>query len=154
MNNLPLDRNIRFHAMSCIAANLMLPFVVSIPLMIAPSSFGVQIVIPCIVLGCVYPIVIWQTNRRKHSFVEECTRGALNFTLSTYLYLVIFSSIWVGSFFDAFKTPQGFFTNMFIFTSLAIPLICIAYIGGIVFGIVNAAKGNIYKYPFSIRFFR
>ena len=154
MNNSPLDRNIRIHAMLCIAANLILPFIISIPIMIAPTLFGIATIIPCVALGWIYPLIIWKTNRRKHPFVEECTREALNFMLSTYLYLVIFSSIWVGSCFDAFKTPPGYFANMLILISLIIPLICILYIRGIVFGVIEASDGNIYKYPLSIRFFR
>ena len=156
MNNLPLDRNIRIRAILCIVANLMLPIVVYIPVMIiAPTLFGIPIVIPYIALGWVYPLIIWQTNRRRHSFVEECTREALNFTLSIDLYLIIFGSILTGScLFNVYKGMSDFFLSMVIFTSFIIPLICITYIGGIVFGIVNAAKGKVYKYPFSIRFFR
>ena len=154
MNNLPLDRNIRFRAMLCIAANLMLPYVVSIPITIAPKLFGIPTIIPCVALGWVYPLMIWQTNRRKHPFVEECTREALNFTLSIYLYLVIFSSIWFATCSNTLIPPLRFLGELFIFLTFAIPLICITYIGGIVFGIVNAAKGNVYNYLFSIRFFR
>ena len=152
------DPAIRVQATLCILANLILPFMIAISIWMVPTLYGVSTLIPCLALGWVYPIMIWLLNRQKHSFIDECTREALNFTLTIYICLVVLGNISIAGCLIIFSGTNSFFTVVIFFSSLIGMLITsilfLFYCFAIVLVSIQAARGNIYKYPLTIRFFR
>ena len=150
-----IDRKVRIRAMLWIMSNLMLPFILIILTSTLPKSLNVtSIAFLFVGLPLVYPLVIWLINRRRHDFINQCTREHLNFTLSTSLYLTILTSIWIGSCFETFRSPASPLQIVLAVTSFAIPIVCLIYICLTIFASIQAARGNIYKYPLTIRFLR
>ena len=160
MNN-EIDREIRFTAMWCSLANLIMP--VSLVLDGTFSLLMAFFISPILVM------LIWITNRKKHPFIDESARKALNFTLSINLCLAIvtFSLIrsfawWTETYYSL--SPEDFIANsssngdslLTTVSSLNLltHILILIHICSIVFGSIQAARGNIYKYPLSIRFFR
>ena len=151
-----IDQKIRLQAMSWILANL-LPSAISLLfnslLPINSPIIGLLFAsFSTIALFC--PLVIWLINRKSHPLISECTRESLNFTFSNYLYVTIVASIWIGSCFGNVLAPSGFSTGVFAFSSFVLCILGLFYICAIVFGGIQAARGNVYKYPLTIRFFK
>ena len=150
-----IDQKIRIRAMLWILSNLMLPFILVILTSIVPKSIDmVSAMFILVGLPLVYPLVIWLINRRRHDFINQCTRETLNFTLSTSLYLTVLISIWIGSCFKTLNSATSPFQTVLAVTSYAIPIVYLMYICLTIFASIQAARGNIYKYPLTIRFFR
>ena len=114
-------------------------------------------------------MLIWITNRKKHPFIDESAKKALNFTLSIDLCLAIvtFSLMrsfawWTETYYslssEDFMANYSSNSNAFLTTvsslSLFTQILIVIHVCSIVFGSIQAARGNIYKYPLSIRFFR
>ena len=153
------NREIRFIAMLCSLANLIMP--VSLGLDGTFSLFMAFLISP------ILAILIWVTNREKHPFIDESAKNALNFTLSIELYIVIvtlsivvMTMTWLAKYFAYPPSLDSFldfdFTPIGIgaIVSLVIPALCLMHFLAIVYGSVCVIKGKIYKYPFTIRFFK
>ena len=156
MSSSNIDQKIRRQAMLWILANL-LPSAISLLFnsllpMNSPIVGSLLTSFSAMALFC--PLIIWLINRKSHPLISECTKESLNFTFSNYLYVTIVASIWIASCFGSFLTPSGFFTGVFAFSSHTLLLLGLFYICAIVFGSIQAARGNVYKYPLTIRFFR
>jgi uncharacterized protein len=149
MSNSPIDREIRFRAMWYSLANLIMPASVAFSLI-----FISWISLLVVFTSLIFLLIILLANRRKHPFVDKSAKESLNFTLSIGLYLAIWISIWVGSCFAAFTNSSSPFGAVFMISSFVIPLLFLLHFLAIVLGSIQAAKGNAYKYPLSIRFFR
>jgi uncharacterized Tic20 family protein len=165
MNKLPSDKSVRNVAMWGTLSNLIL-----LAIGILPTFVTVPSIEPFIL--SLFPIFIWQKDRRKHSFIDESLTKAINFTLSICLYVSIafiisMTSLVVGYLHEDRGTPPdpnldsnirsimsniggiGFYSGIGIYILLIFVHACT-----IAFGSFQAAKGNVYKYPLSIHFFK
>ena len=147
MSKSPIDLKVRLWAMLLILTNLVLPSIIINILLDVSLLITLSLVV---VIFC--SLVIWLINRTRHPLISECTRESLNFTFSTYLCLIIMTSIWIISYFGTVLSPSEFLTGVFAFSSSAIEILCLIYICLIVFASIQAARGNIYRYPLTIRF--
>jgi uncharacterized protein len=155
------NREIRFTAMLCNLANLIVP--------VSLGLDGTFSLLMAFFISPILAILIWVTNRKKHPFIDKSAKQALNFTLSIDLYLAIAafcmmrSTLWWTEIYYSLS-PEDFMANSsanhnsLLTTvsslSLFIQILIVIHVCSIVFGSIQAARGNIYKYPLSIRFFR
>jgi uncharacterized protein len=155
------NREIRFIAMWCSLANLIMP--------VSLCLDGIFPLFMAFLISPVLVILIWITNRNEHSFIDKSAKQALNFTLTIDLYLaiatfcIVRSSLWWTELYYSLSS-RDFLANSsangdLLHTtvnslSLFIQILVIIHVCSIVFGSIQAARGNIYKYPLSIRFLR
>ena len=93
------------------------------------------------------PLVLWLVKRDSHPFVDAQGREALNFNLSALLYLAV---LFVTGFVFSFLTLG---LGLFLFVP--------AFIAGmagwavlVIVAAVRASKGELFRYPLTIRFVR
>ncbi|CAA6804457.1 MAG: Unknown protein [uncultured Aureispira sp.] len=87
-------------------------------------------------LGIILPVVFWVMNKDNDPLVDTHGRNILNFNLSLIIYCIICVVL------------------MFVFIGFGLILIPIIFM--IVFpviGAVKASNGEVWKYPFSFKFF-
>jgi uncharacterized Tic20 family protein len=95
------------------------------------------------VIGCaVAPLVIWQLKSDEFPYVAEQGRRAVNFQLSMLLYVTIGTIICLVSLIGVFLIPVVFC----VFGLVDLMLVLIAA--------VKANRGQHYRYPIAIRFFK
>jgi uncharacterized Tic20 family protein len=92
--------------------------------------------------GVVAPLIIWQLKLDEYPFVAEQGRRAVNFQLSMLLYVTIGVIICFASIVGTFLVPVVFC----VFSLIDVIFVLIAA--------VKANRGQHYRYPFSIRFFK
>ncbi len=93
------------------------------------------------------PLVVWLARRDAHPFVDAQAKEALNFNLSAVLYAV--AIIVFGFVFTVVTFGLGIIA--------LIPLVLaamIAWVVLIVVAAVKASKGELFRYPLTIRFVR
>lgn len=90
----------------------------------------------------VAPLVIWQLKADEFPFVAEQGRRAVNFQLSMLLYVTIGIIICFAAIVGTFLVPVVFF----VFSLVDVIFVLIAA--------VKSNRGQHYRYPFSIRFFK
>jgi uncharacterized protein len=155
------NREIRFTAMWCNLANLIVP--------VSLGLDGTFSLLMAFFISPILAILIWVTNRGKHPFIDRSAKKALNFTLSIDLCLAIVtfcqmrSILWWTELYYSLS-PEDFMANaasnrdsmLTTVSSLSLftQILIVIHVCSIVFGSIQAARGNIYKYPLSIRFFR
>jgi uncharacterized Tic20 family protein len=102
---------------------------------------GLSPILP--VIGCaVAPLVIWQLKADEFPFVDEQGRRAVNFQLSMLLYVTIGTIICLISLVGIFLIPV---------------VLCIFGLVDLIFVLIAAVKANRgqhYRYPLTIRFFK
>jgi uncharacterized Tic20 family protein len=102
---------------------------------------GLSVLLP-VIGGVVAPLIIWQLKLDEYQFVAEQGRRAVNFQLSMLLCVSIGIIVCFASIIGAFLVPAVF---------------CIYGLVDVIFVLIAAAKANRgqhYRYPFSIRFFK
>ena len=92
--------------------------------------------------SAVAPLVIWQLKADEFPFVAEQGRRAVNFQLSMLLYATIGTIICFVSLVGAFLVPVVFC----VFSLVDVIFVLIAA--------VKANRGQHYRYPLTIRFFK
>ena len=124
---------------------------------------GVGIPLPIPLLSIILPLIIWLTNKQKHSFIDAQGKESLNFQISLLIYSIIACIIAVFLFFTTCGAMYNQNANqlmvnlLFIATILMgilLLLIVIFQIFLVIFASVKAYKGQLYRYPFTIRFLR
>ncbi|GAB1857193.1 DUF4870 domain-containing protein [Flavobacteriaceae bacterium MHTCC 0001] len=118
------------------------------------------------------PLILWTINKGKSDFVDQHGKQALNFQISMLLYAIILGTLTVPFF--IFKIIGSFdfidfngFHNFHISLDKPSPLL---YVGGglgilaaiafiielalIVIASLKARDGELYKYPFTIKFLK
>lgn len=93
------------------------------------------------------PLVIWLAKRESHPFVDAQGKEALNFNLSALLYIVV---LFVFGFIFTFIT-LGF--GAFLFVPAFIAAMA-AWVVLVIVAAVKASKGEVFRYPLTIRFVR
>lgn len=92
--------------------------------------------------SAVVPLLIWQLKADEFPFVAEQGRRAVNFQLSMLLYVTIGTIICFASIIGAFLIPVVF---------------CVFGLVDLIFVLIAAVKANRgqhYRYPLTIRFFK
>ncbi len=80
------------------------------------------------------PLVVWLVNRNGSDFVDDQGKEALNFQLSVMLYIVLMAISIIGA--------------------VLIPVAIVADIVLTVIASIRASKGQMYRYPWTIRFIK
>jgi uncharacterized Tic20 family protein len=93
------------------------------------------------------PLVLWLVKREADPFVDDQGKEALNFNLSALIYIVV---LFVGGFFFSFIT-LGF--GVFLFVPAAIAAMA-AWVILVIVAAVKSSKGELFRYPLTIRFVR
>lgn len=93
------------------------------------------------------PLVVWLAKRDAHPFVDAQAKDALNFNLSALLYTVAVFA------FGFLFTVVTFGLGILFFIPLVIGVM-IAWVVLVVVAAVKASKGELYRYPLTIRFVR
>jgi uncharacterized protein len=145
-----IEPNIRLIAFCCIAANLTIPASVVIGT-ICITNYSIVSPIVALITSLLFVFITWLINRRKHPFIDESATEALNFTLSIYLYLAIWTSIWIETCKSSLASKSDL-SGILMISSFAIPILFLLHFFAICFGSIRADGGKVYKYPLSIRF--
>ena len=95
-------------------------------------------------------LVFWRTHRHRHPFINESGKEALNFSLSSDLCVLIICTILFAS--CGFYPSALPLLNFIGFTWVLVPLLLFTHFCLTIFGSIRANMGEIYKYPYTIRF--
>jgi uncharacterized Tic20 family protein len=93
------------------------------------------------------PLVIWLAKRESHPFVDAQGKEALNFNLSALLYIVVLFAF--GFIFTLITL--GFGALLFVPAFIAAMA---AWVVLVIVAAVKASKGELFRYPLTIRFVR
>lgn len=114
------------------------------------------------------PLILWQAQKDRSDFLDEHGKEAVNFNISFSLYIFILSasffSFFLGNFFnilDKFDhvdfghqiNIQGDIFSFFGIFSL-VGIISLIKIALIIIASMKANNGELYKYPFTIKFIK
>ena len=89
---------------------------------------------PC---GIVVPIVLWALGKDKSPQIDQHGKIVLNWIVSSFIYLLVIGILCIA-----------------IIGFLLVPVLLILMIVFPVIGAVKANEGTVWKYPFSISFFK
>lgn len=114
------------------------------------------------------PLILWQTQKERSSFLDEHGKQAVNFNISYSIYIFVLSagilSLLFGNIFDVFNginidfdldrdySFRGLF-GFLGFASLA-GLVSLVKIALIIIASMKANEGEQYEYPFTIKFLK
>lgn len=112
------------------------------------------------------PLILWQTQKERSTFLNKHGKEAVNFNISFGLYIFIlgagFLSFFFGSMFDIFNgvnidfdfNNNYSFNNLFSFIGVAsfTGIITLIKIALIIIASMKANNGEQYQYPFTIKF--
>lgn len=112
------------------------------------------------------PLILWQTQKERSTFLDKHGKEAVNFNISFGLYIFIlgagFLSFFFGSMFDIFNgvnidfdfNNNYSFNNLFSFIGVAsfTGIITLIKIALIIIASMKANNGEQYQYPFTIKF--
>lgn len=112
------------------------------------------------------PLILWQTQKEKSSFLDEHGKEAVNFNISFALYIFILSASFITFLFRPFlNILKGIhidfgddysYNSLFGFlgiSSLA-GIVILIKIALIIIASMKAKEGELYKYPFTINFIK
>lgn len=95
------------------------------------------------VVAIVIPIIMWQVKKDQSPFLDDHGREAVNFQISLLIWSVVFTLVAI---------PVGILT-----CGIGIVIALVPYVIGIV-GMIQASsaanRGEFYRYPMTIRFFK
>lgn len=98
------------------------------------------------------PLILWQTLKERSTFLDEHGKEAVNFNISFGLYIFIVSASFIPFLFGGHHGYGGLF-GILGFASLA-GLIALIKIALIIIAAMKANKGELYHYPFTIKFIK
>lgn len=118
---------------------------------------------PFLFTNLITPLVVWLAKKDEHEFIDANGRESLNFQISMTLYGIAICVLIVGLIFLLFvfgvfaDTARG--ALGFVFTGMGlIGIVIIALLFGLlqlalaILASLKAKEGQIYRYPFTIRF--
>lgn len=112
------------------------------------------------------PLILWQTQKDKSSFLDNHGKEAVNFNISFAIYIFIlgasFLSFFFGNLAGIFNNINIDFShdyrnqNIFSFLGIAstVGLLTLIRIALIIIASMKANDGELYKYPFTINFLK
>ena len=87
-------------------------------------------------LPVIGPLVVWLMKKDSSDYLNQQGRELLNFQLTYFIY--------------------GFVSFLLVFVIIGIPMLVVVGIASLIFtviGIVKASEGQVYRFPWSFRFF-
>lgn len=96
------------------------------------------------------PLIIWQLKKKKSTFVDQNGKAALNFQLSITLYIFIVCLMIVPFLFFS-GAIAGIELPLLLFTVGAGGVVIVQFIF-VIMAAIKAAKGEVFHYPFTIKF--
>jgi len=114
------------------------------------------------------PLILWQAQKDRSDFLDEHGKEAVNFNISFGLYLFILGASFFTFFFRIFSkilnkidhvdfghsiSFNGDFFNFFGIFSI-VGIVTLIKIGLIIIAAMKANNGELYKYPFVIKFIK
>nr|WP_255495407.1 DUF4870 domain-containing protein [Dysgonomonas sp. 521] len=101
-------------------------------------------------LGFIIPIILWQIAARRSEVIDKHGRNIVNFILSLIIYYaVLFAScILLVSLYK-----EIVYLLAFVVSALAV-IFAVAIVTLIIIAVIKASRGEFWKYPLSIQFFR
>ncbi|WP_428742922.1 DUF4870 domain-containing protein [Tenacibaculum sp.] len=112
------------------------------------------------------PLILWQTLKERSTYLDEHGKEAVNFNISFGLYIFILSASFIPFFFgNLFNWFNGVdfdfdghhgFRGLFGFIGIAslAGIISLIKIALIIIAAMKANKGEMYHYPFTIKFIK
>ena len=112
------------------------------------------------------PLILWQTQKDKSSFLDEHGKEAVNFNISFAIYLFILSASFISFFFGSFTSifdginidfgEDYSYNNIFSFFGIAsiVGLVGLIKVALVIIASMKANNGEMYKYPFTINFLK
>ncbi len=91
------------------------------------------------------PLVLWLVKRESHPFVDAHGKEALNFNLSALIYAIGLAV--VGFVFSFVTLGFGLFLLIPLFIAAAV-----VWLVAVIVAAVKASKGELFRYPLTIRF--
>ena len=83
------------------------------------------------------PLLLWLWKREESSAVDEHGKESLNFQLSMTIYTIVAAA------------------TLFIFIGIVLlPVVLVANLVLVILASLDASKGQLYRYPFTIRFLK
>lgn len=125
------------------------------------AIIGMPLPIP--LASIVVPLIIWLANRSKHPFIDAQGKESLNFQISLLIYSTIALILSVFLFFttcgvlynqNANQQLANFLIVATVGSVAFVVILSILQIFLVIFASVRAYKGELYRYPFTIRFLR
>ncbi|MDX8553976.1 DUF4870 domain-containing protein [Tenacibaculum sp. 1B UA] len=112
------------------------------------------------------PLILWQTLKERSHFLDEHGKEAVNFNISYSLYIFIlglsFIPFFFGSLFNGFNGVDidfgghhghGGLFGFFGFASI-VSIVALIKVALIIIAAMKANKGEMYKYPLTIKFIK
>ncbi|SEB36000.1 hypothetical protein SAMN04489761_0112 [Tenacibaculum sp. MAR_2009_124] len=112
------------------------------------------------------PLIIWQTLKEKSPYLDQQGKEAVNFNISFSLYIFVlgasFFSFLFGNIFDIFNGVDIDFGGHHSYNGLfgilgvasLVSIVTLIKIALIILAAMKANNGEIYKYPFTIKFIK
>jgi uncharacterized protein len=100
-----------------------------------------------LLLAFIGPLIVWMTKRDDHPFIDHHAKEALNFNLSLILYGVLLAILAIPI--GLVTLGLGLIPLVLVGAALAIGWLVLTIVAA-----VNAANGEAYRYPITIRFVR
>jgi uncharacterized Tic20 family protein len=102
-----------------------------------------------LIVSRILALIVWLTSCRRHPFIYESGKEALNFSLSIDLYLLIVGAIVFASC-GFYPVPM---IGVLVHLWLLMPLLSLFHFCLMIAGTIKTSFGLIYKYPVTINFF-
>lgn len=112
------------------------------------------------------PLILWQTLKERSAFLDEHGKEAVNFNISYSLYIFIlglsFIPFFFGRIFNGFDGididfggyhGHGGLFSFFGFASI-VSIVALIKVALIIIAAMKANKGEMYKYPLTIKFIK
>ncbi|AZJ31932.1 hypothetical protein SAMN05444344_1776 [Tenacibaculum mesophilum] len=112
------------------------------------------------------PLILWQTLKERSTFLDEHGKEAVNFNISYSLYIFIlglsFIPFFFGRIFNGFDGididfgghhGHGGLFGIFGFASV-VSIVALIKVALIIIAAMKANKGEMYKYPLTIKFIK
>ena len=171
MSNLRIDRKICDCAMWChltiLSGEPLIVFILALFPSILPQYprveqnlnifFGFLFFSPLLgcILSTILAMMIWRKNRHRHQFIEASGKEVINFLLSVSLYLFMVDTIMIlGSYGFAYADVPEPILYFYILGVLVNLLLLVNTLWLTIKASLHATRGNMYHYPFVIRFLR
>ncbi|MGI9532340.1 DUF4870 domain-containing protein [Lutimonas sp.] len=101
------------------------------------------------------PLVIWEMNKRKSSFLDKNGKEAINFNLSYLLYTFILGLSAVPF---IIRTVTNDFHHLDLFGMISVGsivgILAVVKFVLIIFAAIKANQGEVYNYPLTIKFIK
>ena len=139
-----------------------------IPLSLSPILL-VGLPIPVIFINILGPLIIWLLKKKQHPLIDTHGKESLNFQITMLLYSLVIGLVLllgVGSCWLGFSTNSNA-TLAFVGLGLIVAGVGLATLGGLMglliwlghlfltlFASIKAKKGELYRYPYTIRLLR